>query len=70
MDDMKYATGNYLINGFNAVGSKVITKKAESQTHLGAIAEGEKMVEEGQLHTFVVLRVQHNSATRDRRPWE
>jgi len=67
---MKYATGNYLIYGFNNVGSKVITKKAESQTHLGAIAEGEKMVEEGQLHTFVTMRVQHNSATRDRSSWE
>ena len=67
---MKYATGNYLILGFNEIGTKLMTHKAESQTHLGAIAEGEKMVEGGQLHTFVVLRVQHNSATRDRRPWE
>ena len=66
----KYSTGNYLIYGFNNVGSKVITKKAESQTHLGAIAEGEKMAEEGQLHTFVTMRVQHNSATRDRSSWE
>lgn len=66
----KYATGNYLIYGFNNVGSKVITKKADSQTHLGAIAEGDKMVEEGQLHTFVTMRVQHNSANRSKESWE
>lgn len=67
---MKYATGNYLIYGFNAVGSKIITKKAESQTHLGAITEGNRMVDGGDLTTFVVMRVQHNSASRDRESWE
>lgn len=67
---MKYATGNYLIYGFNDVGSKTITKKAERQTHLGAIAEGNRMVDDGAMTTFVVMRVQHNSANRDRGSWE
>ena len=67
---MKYATGNYLIYGFNSVGSKIFTKKAESQTHLGAIAEGNRMVDNDDVTTFVVMRVQHNSANRDRESWE
>jgi hypothetical protein len=67
---MKYGVGNYLIRGFNCIGSKVITKKADSQTHLGSIAEGEKMVEKGEIASFVVVRVQFNSATKDKGSWE
>ena len=67
---MKYSVGNYLILGFNCIGSKIITKKAESQTHLGSMAEGEKMVENGELSSFVTIRVQHNSATREKKSWE
>ena len=65
----KYATGNYLIVGFDQVGGKVFTKKAESQTHLGSINEGEDLIDDGTCTTFVVLRVQHNSATRDKESW-
>lgn len=67
---MKYATGNYLIYGFDKVGTKFFTKKADSQTHLGAIAEGNRMVDNDDVTTFVVMRVQHNSASRDRESWE
>lgn len=66
----KYSTGNYLIKGFDHVGSKVLTRKAASQTHLGAIKEGTELVREGKLTSFVVLRVQHNSAMRDPDSWE
>lgn len=66
---MKYATGNYLILGFDIVGTKIFTKKADSQTHMGAIAEGEKLVDDT-CSTFVVIRVQHNSATRMKEHWE
>ena len=50
--------------------SKVLTKKTESQTHLGAIAEGEELIKEGKVTSFVILRVQHNSALRDKESWE
>lgn len=66
----KYSTGNYLIIGFNQVGVKILTQKAASQTHLGAIKEGTELVREGKLTSFVVLRVQHNSAMRDPDSWE
>lgn len=66
---MKYATGNYLIYGFDSVGTKIFTKKADSQTHTGAIAEGEKLVDDT-CFTFVVIRVQYNSATRMKERWE
>lgn len=66
----KYATGNYLLKGFDQVGGKVLTKKADSQTHLGAIKEGEELVKGGKVTSFVILRVQHNSALRDRSSWE
>jgi hypothetical protein len=66
---MKYATGNYLILGFDIVGTKIFTKKADSQTHTGAIAEGEKLVDDT-CSTFVVIRVQYNSATRMKEHWE
>ena len=66
----KYATGNYLLKGFDQVGGKVLTKKTESQTHLGAITEGEDLIKEGKVTSFVILRVQHNSALRDKESWE
>ena len=66
----KYATGNYLLKGFDQVGGKVLTKKTESQTHLGAIAEGEDLIKEGKVTSFVILRVQHNSALRNKESWE
>ena len=67
---MKYNVGDYMILGFNCIGSKIITKKAESQTHIGSMAEGEKMVANGELSSFVTIRVQHNSATREKKSWE
>ena len=67
---MKYATGNYLIKGFDSVGSNVLTRKAVSQTHMGAIKEGCDLVREGALTSFVVLRVQHNSAVKEKESWE
>ena len=66
----KYATGNYLIVGFDQVGGKVFTKKSESQNHIGSINEGADLIEDGSCTTFVVLRVQHNSANKDRSAWE
>ena len=66
----KYATGNYLLKGFDQVGGKVLTKKTESQNHLGSIREGEELIKEGKVTSFVILRVQHNSALRDKESWE
>ena len=66
----KYSTGNYLIYGFNNVGSKVITKKAERQNSIGANHEGISLVNQGECNSYVILRVMHNSLMRDEGRWE
>jgi len=66
----KYAEGNYLIIGFDPMGTKLFTKLAASQSHLGAIDEGEQAIQDQVCASYVTLRVQHNSKTVEQQLWE
>jgi hypothetical protein len=67
---MKYSEGNYLIVGFDPLGNKLWTKIAKKQCHLGAIDEGEECIETKDCASYVTLRVQHNSKTKEQLAWE
>mgnify|MGYP003705134001 CR=1 FL=1 len=66
----KYTAGTYLIKGFDRIGTKVFTKKAEKQHLIGAQHEGISLVNEGKCASFVILRVMINSAMRGKENWE
>ena len=66
----KYAEGNYLVIGFDPMGTKLWTRIAENQCHLGAISEGEECMESKECASYVTLRVQHNSKTKEQLAWE
>ena len=66
----KYAVGNYLIIGFDRVGTKLFTRIAESQTHIGSLREGQRLVDEEECSSFVTLRVGFNSLTKENSRWE
>lgn len=65
----KYAVGNYLIIGFDRIGTKLFTKIARSRTHMGAVAEGEQLRIDDECASFATLRVQHNSLSRETLEW-
>jgi len=66
----KYATGYYLIIGFDKFGTKLWTRSAERQNSIGANHEGISLVDAGECHSYVLLRVMHNSMMRDEGRWE
>ena len=66
----KYAEGNYLIIGFDPMGTKLWTRLAKAQSHLGAIDEGEAALTGLECASYVTLRVQHNSKTQEQQAWE
>ena len=66
----KYTTGTYIIKGFDRLGTKVFTRKAERQHLLGAEHEGIDAVNNGECFSFVVLRVMVNSALREKENWQ
>lgn len=66
----KYTAGTYIIKGFDRLGTKVFTRKAEKQHLIGAQHEGINLVNEGQCASFVVLRVMLNSALQERENWQ
>ncbi len=65
----KYALGNYLIVGFDRVGTKLFTKAAQSKTHMRAISEAEQLIQDDECASFVIMRVQYNSMTERNNRW-
>lgn len=65
----KYGTGVYLLKGFDRLGAKMFTRKAESQNLIGAQHEGINAVNSGECFSFVVMRVMHNSMSKERDSW-
>ena len=70
MKSSKYREGNYLIIGFDPMGTKIWTRMAKNQTHLGAIDEGEEAISANECDSYVTFRIQHNSKTLDQQLWE
>lgn len=66
----KYACGNYLIIGFDKVGTKLFMRVADSRTHTGSIREGWELVNTEECASFVTVRVQFNSMSRENGRWE
>jgi hypothetical protein len=58
----KYYPGRLQIVGFDYLGAKLFISRSETDNYVKTIAQGRKMVEDGECDTFCVVRVLYNSA--------
>jgi len=65
----KYASGAYLILGFDRRGTKIFSRRANDQNLIGATHEGMNAVSGGECYSYAVIRVVHNSIKPNPESW-